>query len=293
MVTTGMKAAVEALLSSREARRRDLRECGESVHCALDGCREALQDEKARQAEARAALFTVLAKGRTALKGEVGTLHQEASEALLRVRQAGLEQAMALRAHLEDQARQQRAQVQQGLSAQREQRLDVTSHLHRELTGHQAGLQRQAKHVRLEAQESLRSTMHGRREKGRELFRSLHTAVGGLRQEVGQARSGMQADLAQARAQWQRTAPTAHAGPVAPPPPVPAVTELGPGPLAAEGSPRLAERVFTYLADRPDGVRVGEMEEHLEASRSRVMRALRSLLEEGKVRRDDDLYFAR
>ena len=277
MVTTGMKGAVEALLSSREARRSSLQGLRESV-------RDARQDEMARQEEAMAALLATLATGRAALKGEAGTLRQEAAEGLLRMCQPRSDQARALHALLGDEARQQRALVQQGLSDQKEQRLGTVSRLH-------TGLQRQAKALTGEVQKSLRGTIRLRREKGRELFRSLHTAVGGLRQEVGQARSGMQADLAQARAQWQRTGSAfpAQAGL----PPRMAATESGPGPVVVEAAPRLAKRIFACLADRPDGIRVKELVEQVGVGRTRVVRALRSLIEEGKIRKEDDLYFAR
>ncbi|MDP2727667.1 MAG: hypothetical protein Q8P59_09000 [Dehalococcoidia bacterium] len=54
----------------------------------------------------------------------------------------------------------------------------------------------------------------------------------------------------------------------------------------------LRNRVFKYLANRPDGARLVEMESEMGASRFQMSRALRSLMDENKVEKRDLLYFA-
>ncbi|MDO8690746.1 MAG: hypothetical protein Q7R39_12175 [Dehalococcoidia bacterium] len=54
----------------------------------------------------------------------------------------------------------------------------------------------------------------------------------------------------------------------------------------------LRTRVFEFLADRPDGARLVEIEEALGASRFQMSRALRSLMDDSMAEKRDMLYFA-
>ena len=118
--------------------------------------------------------------------------------------------------------------------------------------------------------EELKRVVQARQRRGEELKRFL-----------GEVR----ADMAAARAEWRRVF-------VAPAPPVPAPpVAVAPAPPVVEKPP--TERVFTYLAEHPDGARVRELEEALGVPRSQLEEALHSLMEEGKVRRERGLYFAR
>ncbi len=53
----------------------------------------------------------------------------------------------------------------------------------------------------------------------------------------------------------------------------------------------LEERVLEFIERHPEGVRVGDMEEPLGVTRLRLGRIAKSLLNEGKVRKEDNLYF--
>ncbi len=53
----------------------------------------------------------------------------------------------------------------------------------------------------------------------------------------------------------------------------------------------LYDRLFTYLANHPDGVKLAEMEEEFGEARIRIANVLRSLMDENKVGKRDLLYF--
>lgn len=64
---------------------------------------------------------------------------------------------------------------------------------------------------------------------------------------------------------------------------------------AFNGNPELAglhSSVFKYLADRPDGTRLVEIEEAMGVSRFQMSRVLRSLMDDNMVEKRDLLYFA-
>lgn len=289
MLAIGMKAAVEEVLSSRAARLAGLQEIKEGVRTALGRYCQARGDERSRQEEARQFLGTALATGRVALRGEVGSLRHEAAMALARVCQARSSRAMALLAQLRGEAQQRRQEVQQGLSQQRERLTDDAARLRQELREHGEEVQRRVQELRGETEQALRNTRHVRGENGRAQSHNLRLAVGAIRSGVAGVRSAMKADLARARVEWVRTTPV-PAAPAGPAPGLPVMEPtLGPPAPVAD----LPEKAFAYLADHPDGVRMREMEECLGTTRFKVMRALRTLEEEGKVRREGGLYYAR
>jgi len=55
--------------------------------------------------------------------------------------------------------------------------------------------------------------------------------------------------------------------------------------------PALEEKVLEFINSRPEGVRVGDMEEPLEATPMRLGKIAKVLLREGKVRKERNLYF--
>jgi len=54
----------------------------------------------------------------------------------------------------------------------------------------------------------------------------------------------------------------------------------------------LRDRLFAYLANHPDGVRLVELEEEFCLARIQIARVLRELMDDIKVEKRDLLYFA-
>ena len=51
------------------------------------------------------------------------------------------------------------------------------------------------------------------------------------------------------------------------------------------------EKVLEFIEKHPEGVRVGEMEEPLGVLRMKLGRIAKKLLDEGKLRKEENLYF--
>ena len=68
-------------------------------------------------------------------------------------------------------------------------------------------------------------------------------------------------------------------------------TTAGAGEVTQEAA-ALRDRVFAYLADHPDGVRLVEIERQFGLSRLESSRLVRNLKKEGKSRKQNLLYFA-
>ena len=54
----------------------------------------------------------------------------------------------------------------------------------------------------------------------------------------------------------------------------------------------LRDRVFAYLANHPDGVRLIELEEEFGVARIQIARVTRALMDDNKVEKRELLYFA-
>lgn len=70
-----------------------------------------------------------------------------------------------------------------------------------------------------------------------------------------------------------------------------AVTRVQVGQVTPEFS-SLRSRAFEYLAGRPDGTRLTELEQAIVISRIQMARIVRSLMDEGKAEKRGQLYFA-
>jgi len=70
--------------------------------------------------------------------------------------------------------------------------------------------------------------------------------------------------------------------------------EMPPEEAVAEAVPagELRDRVFSYLADHPDGAKLVEIEEALGIARIRVANVIRELIDDNKVEKREMLYFA-
>ena len=54
----------------------------------------------------------------------------------------------------------------------------------------------------------------------------------------------------------------------------------------------IIDRVFTYLANHPDGTKLTELEEEFSLSRIQVVKVLHTLMDAHKIEKRDQLYFA-
>lgn len=126
---------------------------------------------------------------------------------------------------------------------------------------------------------------------------SLTEYVGDMVKDVRKLLNEHSSDMKKARGAWlsmSKTLARAREGMVA-------VPEIVSGPTAGmtEGTKakelpaemKLEKKILNFVKSHPEGVKVGEMEEHLGVARSRLGVIAKGLLEEGRVRKEENLYF--
>lgn len=166
-----------------------------------------------------------------------------------------------------------------------------------------AGLAELASAVRA----GLRQVTSGRRAAARQLRAALVQADAHRRPEVTRWMDELTADRLAAGQYWRQMAAALRqrrAGVVAPVAPVaPAPPEGEEGEARAEArrpsrkgrkpkAAALPDRVFAYLADHPDGVGLMEIERRFQLGRPEASRVLKSLMGEGKSKKQGLLYVA-
>lgn len=304
MLAENMKVTSEGLLSSRQARRVILRAITEDMMNRQVQWQENREAERSHRCNDMKELRATLAAGRAALKGEAGSLRQEAISALEDRGKARLEQGASLMNELYGKMQAGRKQLWQWLLQQDKTRDREASLLRSELRKNTENAKNTVQDLRHKSRQFLINTRYIRDLKKKELNSSLNISLGGMRlvlkdirSAIGQKRSEMRADIARARDEWQKTAREGLTG-------QPVANELtitakipAEEPVVMETVSRAAEelgnKIFAYIADHPDGVRVRELEEQLGVNHFKVMRALRSLREESRVQKEGGLYFAR
>ncbi|HLC29984.1 MAG TPA: hypothetical protein VJM51_04310 [Dehalococcoidia bacterium] len=147
----------------------------------------------------------------------------------------------------------------------------------------------------------LRAAARGRKAQAQQVQTSLRQGRADLAEMDGQRRAGVAAWLlnvtrvhASAQREWQKLARGMH--PRSTNGAAPAVeTSTGQPKAVGEATHELtalAGGVFQYLADRPDGAPLVEIEKEIQLDRFGAVRALKRLMDDGKAEKRGRLYFA-
>lgn len=151
------------------------------------------------------------------------------------------------------------------------------------------GLYQEVKEIRTYVKKRLKEFDKAHAEMSGSLKRILAEYVDDLAKEVGKLRSEYRSDMKKANGAWQSMSKTllrARKGRAAAP-------ETVKGPAAKE-APRemgLEKKVLKFVKSHPEGVKVGDMEKPLGVARTRLGVIAKGLLAEGKVRKEEHLYF--
>ena len=165
----------------------------------------------------------------------------------------------------------------------------------------QKGLAQTASRRRAGVTGWLRAAARGRKAQAQQVQTGLRQGRADLAEMDGQRRVGVAAWLlnvtrvhASAQREWQKLARGMHPGSTNGAAPA---VETSTGQRKAVGEATheltaLAGGVFQYLADRPDGAPLVEIEKEIQLDRFGAVRALKRLMDDGKAEKRGRLYFA-
>ena len=154
----------------------------------------------------------------------------------------------------------------------------------------------QSSHRAMSAQlrKSLAQSEAERKQASAELRKELANYIQGIKSEVARMRRDTKADLDEARTAWQELASTMQAkrtGVKVPPAVKARVEEKAEVPVAEAAAPDLEAKLLAAVREHPAGITLAEVAESLGVAVVVLGRAARKLVDEGKVRREERLYF--
>ncbi|PIP06677.1 MAG: hypothetical protein COX52_06530 [Syntrophobacterales bacterium CG23_combo_of_CG06-09_8_20_14_all_48_27] len=129
-----------------------------------------------------------------------------------------------------------------------------------------------------------------RKQASTQLRRALADCDRGIKSEVGGMRQETKADLKEARTSWQGMAQAMEAkrAEVKAPP----KEEKVEVPVAEEEIPDLEAKLLTAVGGHPEGITLAGAAVDIGITPQKLTRAAKSLVEKGKIRKEDKFYFA-
>jgi uncharacterized protein YicC (UPF0701 family) len=187
---------------------------------------------------------------------------------------------------------QDNAKIKSEVKAMRKELTQGVAARKSEVKGMLGDFQRSRKQAGTQLQRELADYNRSRKQASAQLRRELADYVQGIKKEVTSMRQETQADLREASATWQELASimrAKRAGVKVPPKvEVPVPEEKVP---VEEGVPNLEAKLLTAIREHPAGITLAEVAESLGVAPVVLGRAARKLIDEGRIRREDRLYF--
>ncbi len=292
-IGTAMKDLIQDIASSREERMDWVKQVKEEAKYATDDARKLIKGFQASRAEAGAKLRKDLAQDKASRKSAVQAVLGDAQGLIKGFQTSRKEQGAQLRKELAQGSAERRSSVNTILGDAREaikgfgsQRKQASSKLRKDLAQSQSNRKSEVGELLTSAQDILKDLSKSRQETGKQLRDDLakaraetESSVKGMRSEFRRSQAELRIDINEARAAWQELRHQPEKAGVAEVPPV------------EEEVPDLEIKLLTAINDHPDGITLAKVAETLGVVPVVLGRASRRLLDEGKIRKEEKLYY--
>jgi hypothetical protein len=285
-----MKELVDDIIASQKERADTVSRIREEARQLTGDARALLKELGTSRKEASLQLRAELARGRKARTSEVRRMLGDAETLVAGFRSSRRGATAEMRKELAQGAAERKSGVASTLANARSQRKEAGTKLREELA--QGWVERKAEVGELKgaARDLLKDLGAARQESVRELRQNLakgeadrKTEVKEMRSNLRRAQAEVRVELSEAKMAWQeltriRTRRVEEAA-------VEAV------PSAEEGIPDLEAKLLAAINEHPEGITLTEVADSLGVVPVVLGRASRKLLDEGKVRKEEKLYF--
>lgn len=264
-ITSGMKVLAEDIASSHEKRLKSLGEVRKSAKQASRETQDLLKGFRAYRDRTTAQQRRDLARETANRRAEVMGLRREAQGLKTGFQTSRREEGTRMRqelaqgiAGLRSGVRGMLTDAQQTIKSFGSHREDMAAELRRDLKGSRTASQSEVSRLREVARAQLK--------------------------DFGKAQAKVRDELNEARAAWQNLSPVREAR-------KPKEPTRAKAPIVEEQIPDLEDRLLRAITEHPSGISLAEVAESLGVVPVVLGRASKSLLEGGRVRKEDRLYF--
>ena len=291
-IGSAMKELVQDIASSRKDRVERVSEIKEEAKQVRGAAQDLIRTFQSSRKQGGVQLRKGLARDKASRKSGVTGMLKD-------LRNSRREEGARRRQELAHAAAELRSEVKGMLEVFCSDRKETGSELRKELAESRSTSKSEVSELLKKAQDLIRDFKGSRKKMGSELRRELaqstadrKSEVKKMRHEFGRAQAEVRGDLKEARVAWQGLATTKGARVKVPKvkPPV-AEEEKVEVPIAEEGIPDLEAKLLAAISEHPQGITLAEVAESLGVAPIVLGRASRSLLEKGKIRKEEKLYF--
>lgn len=287
----GMKSLADDIIASYEERLRSMNKLRGDTQAARGQTRTMVHALATRRAGESTRMKQELGRDRTARASEVRNLTSGTRQMLSGLSRSRKEEETEMRTRMAQEAAARRSAVGGIISATaqavrdfRASRKKAGDELRAELSAGVSGIKTETATLAKETQSLISEFARSHRQMCASLASGLaqsrssrRLALNGMRGEFGRARSEVRIDLKAAAAAWETVSSPKKSASV---------------PAAPEGDiPDLEAKLLAAVAGNPGGISLSAIAESLGVVTVVLGRAARSLLEKGKLRKEDKLYF--
>jgi hypothetical protein len=299
-IATEMKELTRNIASSHRDRRRKVGEIREEVNQARGEAQSLIMGFEAFRQETNRQLRQDLARDKARRKSETAGILREAQnilqsfEASRKEANAQLREALSRStAERQDEVRKTLGDAQKLIKGFSTSRQNVSSKLRKDLSRSRVKSKSEVGKLLGNARSLVRGFQTSRREAGSQLRKELaqsqtdrESDVKRMQSDFRKAQGNVKADLKEARVAWQGLAGTGQAkkgwtG-------IPSKAEA---PAAKEETPDLETKVLAAVDNHPKGITLAGVADSLGVAPVVLGRASKSLLDKGKIRKNEKLYF--
>lgn len=285
-----MKELVDDIIASRKERADTVSQIREEARQLTGDSRALLKELGTSRKEASLQLRAGLARDRTARTSEVRRMLGDAETLVAGFRSSRQGATAELRKELAKGAAERKSGVSSTLANARSQRKEAGTKLREELAQGRAERKGEVGELKEVARDLLKDLGAARQESSRELRQNLakgeadrKTEVNEMRSNLRRAQAEVRAELSEAKTAWQGLT-RIRAKKVEE-----AVVEAAPP--AEEEIPDLESKLLAAINEHPDGITLTEVADSLGVVPVVLGRASRKLLDEGKIHKEEKLYF--
>lgn len=280
--TLDMKDITQDILASYEERLKKVQEIrleaeasGNEARALILGFQDSRREEGAKQRQE-------LARGKEARTSEVRGTRAETRKMLADMKDLQQEETSNVQKGLDEAVRERRVEVSKILGGFHSERQMMRERLLRELSQSTMDTGNAVALLLKRAQDLAHGFGKSRREGSRELRRNLKESRSSQRDAVAKNRGESMTRLKEDIALWQELARAKKAGVVAP--------QAGAA-MAEREVPDLEAKLMAKVMEHTGGVTLVEIAESLGVVPIVLGRTVRNLMEKGRIRKEDKLYF--
>lgn len=305
-IASSMRELTQDIASSREDRAKTLLEIREEAKRITEDTRDLIKGFATSRGKAATQLRKDLARDKASRKSDVKKMLGEAQGLIKGFQASRKKEGAQLRKELAQGAAERRSEVnkirgdaRRAIGSFRSQRKETGSKLREELAQSRESRESEVGELLKGAQDLVKELGRSRQETGKKLRKDLaqgradrESAVKRMRSEFHKSQAIVRDDINEARAAWQeltRGKPAKKARVKMPPKAEAAKVEEE---VAKEEIPDLEAKLLAAISQHPQGISLTEIAQSLGVAPIVLGRASRKLLDEGKIRREDKLYFA-